>query len=85
MRRRPTTRVRLALAAALRRRYAYAALRVFRRGLRAALEEHLRRSLGPDPYETELELLRSWYRVGIRRLERRFGAPLPFDDPRSEP
>lgn len=42
----PVGRLKVALRAARRRRYAYAALRVFRGGLAAAVREELRRSIG---------------------------------------
>ena len=81
----PTARLRVALRAALRRRYAYAALRVLRRGLVRALEDDMRRSVGPDTYASELDALGTVFWQGLKRLERRFRRPPPFEDPRSLP
>jgi len=76
--------VRLALKAARRRRYGYAALRVLRRGLRAAVASHVARSIGDAPYASELSNVRIAYKRGLAELLKRFGR-LSFDDPRSEP
>lgn len=80
---RPTARLRVALRAALRRRYAYAALRVLRRGLRAALELHWRRSLEKEVYASHFAELVGAYWYALKALERRFGRLPPFDDPRA--
>lgn len=45
----PSTRLKIAIRAARRRRYGYAALRVLRRGLRAAVADHFERSTGRAP------------------------------------
>lgn len=82
---RPAARVRVALRAALRRRYAYAALRQLRRGLKAALEDHMRRSLAPGRYSSELDAVSAAFWQGLKRLERRFRQPPPFADPRAQP
>ena len=80
----PAARLRLALRAARRRRYAYAALRVLRRGLRAAVAVHVARSIGDAPYASELSNVRIAYRRGLAELLRRFGR-LNLADPRAEP
>jgi hypothetical protein len=93
---RPSTRLRLALRAARRRRYGYAALRVLRRGLRDAVADHVARSIGPARYASELDDIRALYRRGLRDLLRRFGRldladerarlPVPsWEPPRVEP
>jgi len=71
---RPRTRVRIALRAALRRRYGYAALRVLRRGLASAIALHFERSVGAAPYagRGELDAIRAAYARAIRRLRKRW-------------
>ncbi len=81
---RPTTRLVLAVRAARRRRYAYAALRVLRRGLAAAVEAHIAASVGARPYATELGRIRALYVLGLGELRARFGR-IPFDDERADP
>ncbi len=81
----PLVRLGLARRAARRRRYAYAALRVIRRGLARAMEAHNARSIGPAPYSSELENIRSLYAKSIAELRKRFGASLDFSDERSKP
>jgi len=70
----------------MRRRYAYAALRVLRRGLAEAIERHLQLSEGPRRYNGTLEWER--LRVATRRafglIEAKWGH-VPFDDERSRP
>lgn len=68
----PRTRIRLAMRAALRRRYGYAALNALRRGVRAAMREHVRRSLDASrPYDggAELTAIRAAYRRALTRLQ----------------
>jgi len=81
---RPSTRLRLALRAARRRRYGYAALRVLRRGLTRALADHIERSIGVGRYASELEEIRVLYRRGLAELLRRFGH-LDLADERARP
>ena len=81
---RPSTRLRFALRAARRRRYGYAALRVLRRGLGAAVRDHLARSIADRPYASELEAIRILYARGLRELVRRFGR-LDLSDVRARP
>lgn len=81
---RPSTRLRLALRAARRRRYGYAALRVLRRGLARAVADHVARSIGAAPYASEIEAIRDLYRRGLSELLRRFGR-LDLSDERARP
>jgi hypothetical protein len=83
---RPSTRMRIATRAALRRRFGYAALRVLRKGFLAAMGAHRRASVGEQVYngETERAAVEEGYRRGARRLLKRWPA-LSFDDPRAEP
>ena len=80
----PLTRVRVALRAALRRRYAYAALRVLRRGVAAAVRELKRRELGPEPYASERDELAAAYWRALGRLTRRYPS-IDLEDPRARP
>lgn len=80
----PVGRLKVALRAARRRRYAYAALRVFRGGMRAAVREELRRSCDWRPYVSQREVIWSAYWRGLQQLRRRFPS-LDLSDPRSEP
>lgn len=81
----PSTYVRLAMRAARRRRYGYAALRVLRRGLRTALAEHFARSVDVGrPYASELEAIQTLFRRGVAELVRRFGLKI-LDDERAAP
>lgn len=81
----PATRVRLALRAALRRRYGYAALRALRRGVGAAMADHLTRSVdGSRPYASQLIEIRDAYWQALRRLRKRW-PDLELEDPRSRP
>lgn len=71
------------LRAALRRRYAYAGLRVWRVAVRRALREHTRRMMDPTrSYSIDTDELTSAYYAGMRRLRKRF-PNLDFLDPRS--
>jgi len=81
---RPATRVKIALRAALRRRYAYSGLRLLRRGLRRALEHHRALAVGPAPYDGTSDEIERVYVGALRRLARRWPC-LPFADPRAEP
>lgn len=80
----PVGRLKVALRAARRRRYAYAALRVFRGGLAGAVREELRRSIGPRPYASQREQIWRAYWRGLGVLRRRFPS-LDLADPRSTP
>ena len=84
---RPVSILKRGLRAALRRRYAYVALRIVRRAFSRALDEELRRCIGPKPWVTEYAALCDVFVRGMRRLERRFGAERlrrAFEDPRAE-
>ncbi len=83
---RPSTRLRLGLRAALRRRYGYAALRVLRRSLGHAIASHERLTFGAAPYDgaTEGEAIFRGYWVALQRLRRRWPA-LDLEDVRSQP
>ena len=81
---RPSVRLRVAFRAAKRRRYGYAALRVLRRGLAAAMAAHLERSIGPASYASELEQIRGLYVYALRELRRRFPS-LDLGDERARP
>ena len=80
----PATRLRIALRAALRRRYGYAALRQLRRGVGRAISEHRKRELGPAPYASEADEIASAYRRALLKLSRRWPS-LRLDDPRALP
>lgn len=82
---RPSTRIKIALRAALRRTYGYAALRVLRRGIARAFADHQVRTLGSLPYtgSVEREAIRTSYARGIRKLMRRWPR-LDLLDPRAE-
>lgn len=84
MKLRPVTRLKLAMRAARRRRYGYASLRVLRRGLAAAVEDHVRRSIGAEPYVSEIEAIRSTFARALRDHFRRFGR-LDLSDERARP
>lgn len=78
----PGTRVKLGLRAALRRRYGYAALRLFRLALLSALQALLS---APDaPRGPELAAVLRLYQSGLRRLRRRWPT-LDANDYRSRP
>lgn len=81
---RPATRLRVALRAARRRRYGYAALRVLRRGLSIAVRDHVERSVSPAPYASEWDEIYGLFRRGLAELLRRFGR-LDLSDPRAQP
>jgi hypothetical protein len=81
---RPAARVKFGLKVALRRRYGYAALRVLRRALAAALEQHHWRSIGPAKYVSELQAIDAAYWGGLKRLRKRW-PDLDLEDERSRP
>lgn len=81
---RPSTRLRIALRAALRRRYGYAALRQLRRGVARAVFEHRKREVGLSPYASQADEIASLYRRALKKLARRWPS-LRFDDPRAQP
>jgi len=70
--------------AAMRRRYAYAALRILRRGLRAALALHALRQLAPERYSVSVLEIRREHFTSMRRLRARWPHFDPTD-PRAEP
>lgn len=83
----PSTYIRLAVRAALRRRYGYAALRVLRRGVRRAVRAHAGRTFDvghsyDGQSESERLLHGAWY--GLQRL-RRAWPDLDLEDPRADP
>lgn len=80
----PLATIRRATRAALRRRYAYAAMRVLRRGFRAALATHRARQLDRATYATSTDAVRTAIYNAIARLRRRWPNLNP-DDPRSQP
>jgi hypothetical protein len=71
---RPSTRIRFALRAALNRRFGYAALRLVRRGVGAAIADHFERSVGARPYAGagEMDAIAAEYYAAIRRLFKRW-------------
>lgn len=86
---RPSTRIKLGLRAARRRRYGFAALRVLRRALSSALVDL--RGWNLDPSDTrplngraELQAIRALYMRGVRELRRRWPS-LSLSDSRSAP
>jgi hypothetical protein len=84
---RPSTRLKVVLRAALRRRYGYAALRKLRLGLARAVEEHHRRTYeDPRPYDGQAEEDRIYllYWRGLQRLRQRW-PDLNLEDPRADP
>jgi hypothetical protein len=82
----PSTRLKVGLRTALRRRYGYAALRVLRRSLLAAIETHRRGQFGPVPYDgaTQGEAIYRGYWQGLQRLRRRW-PDLDLTDERARP
>lgn len=81
---RPSTFVRLALRAARRRRYGYAALRVLRAGVRRAVAAHIAASIGDRPYASDGDAIYALYRRALAELRHRFPALDPTDK-RSDP
>ncbi len=82
----PLATLKVAARAAKRRRYAYAALRVLRRGLGRAMEKHIARSCNPmKPYITELRQIRELYARAYTDLFRKFGHRLDLGDERARP
>jgi hypothetical protein len=77
-------RIKLALRAALRRRYSYAALRVLRRGAYRAIVDDLERSLGAAPYVSQTADLSAAYWRALQRLRKRWPG-LDLLDERSRP
>jgi len=80
----PLARLKVASRAARRRRYGYAALRVLRRGLAAAVTRHIERSIAGQPYASQYEQIYALYAAELRRLRRLFPR-LDFADERSLP
>lgn len=71
--------------AALRRRYAYAALRVWRLAVRHALRVHHERSIdSARPYSVSMTDIMAQYQYGMRRIRARF-PKLDYLDERSNP
>jgi hypothetical protein len=79
----PLTRIRLARRAALRRRYAWAALRILRRGIRVAMMFHRERVIGAAPYSITTEQLGEAYADALKALRKKW-ARLDLTDPRAE-
>lgn len=84
MAQRPTTRIKIGLRAALRRRYSYAALRVLRRAAWAAIADHNRRSIAVAEYASELDELVTLYWRALQRLRKRWPG-LDLADERGQP
>lgn len=80
----PSARIKVALRAALRRRYAYAALRVLRRGAARAVVDNLERELGQRAYTSQADAILTAYWRALQRLRRRWPA-LDLTDERSRP
>jgi hypothetical protein len=86
---RPATRIKIALRAARRRRYGWAALLQLRRGVVRALADLQSWRLNPDDTRRldgsqEVRAIRAAYNRAVRELRRRWPA-LALTDPRSEP
>lgn len=80
----PLGRLHVGTRAALRRRYGYAALRVLRRALHAAINQHRARQVEQRPYSIATQELVEAYARALQRLRKRW-PHLPFNDPRSNP
>lgn len=82
----PSTRMRIAVRSALRRKCGYAALRVLRRGFIASMLQHRRLTVGEKPYAGDVEraAVENNYRRGARRLLARWPR-LDFGDARANP
>jgi len=80
----PTARIRAGLRAALRRRYSFAALRVLRRAVRAAIACHTEAQFDSRPYSSRRAEIANAYAAALRRLRRRWPF-LNFDDERANP
>jgi hypothetical protein len=78
----PVGRIKVALKAALRRRYGYAALRILRRGAAKAILDNLERSIGANPYVSQDVGAAYW--SALQRLRKRFGG-LDLSDERARP
>ncbi len=83
---RPSLHIRSGLRRALRRRYAYAALRTLRGALRRAIARHEALTIGARPYAGagELEAIRVAYGRALSRLRQRW-PNLDLSDERSAP
>jgi hypothetical protein len=81
----PFGRIRLAKRAALRRRYAWAALRILRRGIRAAMLMHRERQIDGAfrGYSTTTEELGEAYAAALKALRKKWPR-LDLADPRAE-
>jgi hypothetical protein len=79
----PSTYVRTAVKRALRRRYAYAALRTLRKALARALARHWTLTFGERPYagSGELERVGTAYARALAAVRRRWPG-LDLEDPR---
>jgi hypothetical protein len=82
----PSTRMKRTIRVALRRRKGFAALRVLRRGLLAAMLQHRRLTVGEAPYAGDVErvAVENSFRRGVRRLLARW-PHLNFTDARADP
>jgi len=68
----------------LRRKYGYAALRVLRRSLRAAVAAHRAGQVGARSYSTGRAELADAYSVALKRLRKRWPR-LDLSDDRAKP
>jgi hypothetical protein len=80
----PLGRLKVGIRAARRRRYGYAALRVMRRALAAAVTRHIDRSIAAQPYASQYDTIYAHYARALAGLRRRF-PHLDFADPRGLP
>lgn len=80
----PITRIRIGARAALRRRYGYAALRVLRRAVRAAVAVHEAAQVDQASYSTRRTELADAYSAALKRLRKRWPR-LDFSDERANP
>ncbi len=83
---RPTGHIKAGLRRALRRRYAYSALRTLRLALKRAIARHEALTLGTRPYAGagELEAVRHAFGAALTRLRKRW-PDLDLADERSQP
>jgi hypothetical protein len=82
----PCTRLKVGARAAMRRRKGWAALRLLRKAIRAALELYRRRSVDARrPYDGEAELKKidAYYKRTITKVRERWPS-LSLFDPRAE-
>jgi len=80
----PVARIRVGTRAALRRRYSFAALRVLRRAVRAAVAGHEAALYGARPYSTHRDEIADAYAGALKRLRKRW-PHIDFTDERASP